>query len=149
MTEGIHLTEQGITRPEIAFRKQRSCVSTRKPFSVNQDKPKMKSSCAICKTSASNQNLRKTAGDTGQETKSNTLNEVFTMKFPTDKCDPSPCLTLTFRALFQTPSFFANHFTTTGALNAQCTIASTCSPASCIRTVRRGVWRGVRPTAAD
>ena len=71
------------------------------------------------------------------------------MKFPPDKCEPSPCLTLTLRALFQTPSFFANRFPTTGALAADCTIASTSAPASGIPTVRRGVWRGVRPTAGD
>ena len=81
-------------------------------------------------TSASKENLLKTVGDVVEETRSNTLNDVLTMKFPPDKCEPSPCLTLTFRALFQTPSFVANRFPTTGALAAQSTIASTSSPAS-------------------
>ena len=129
-TEGIHLTEQGITRPEIAFLKQRSCVSSRKTFSVYQDKDKIQSLFPMFKTSASNENLPKTVGDVVAETRSNTLNGVLTMKFPAGKCEPSPCLTLTFRALFQTPNFFANRFPTTGALAAPYTIAATSSPAS-------------------
>ena len=130
VTEGIHLTGQGITSPEIAFRKPHSCVSTRKPFSVNQDKPKIKFLFQISNTSAFYENLPKTVGYVVEETGSNALNDVFTMKFPPDKCEPSPCLTLTFRALFQTPSFFANRFPTTGALAAQSTIPSTSSPGS-------------------
>ena len=130
VTEGIHVTEEGMTRPEIGFLKQRSCVSTRKPFSVNQDKPKIKSLFPISKTSASNENLPKTVGDVVEETRSNTLNDVLTMKFPPDKCEPSLCLTLTFRVLLQTPNFFANHFPSTGALAAQSTITSTSFPAS-------------------
>ena len=52
------------------------------------------------------------------------------MKVPTDKSVPSPGLTLTFRARFQSLSFFGNRFPTTGELATQSTIASTASPAS-------------------
>ena len=76
----------------------------RKPFSVDQDKPKLQSLFPIYKTSASNEYLHKTVVDVGEETRSNTRNDVLTMKLPPDKCDPSPCLTLTFRALFQLPT---------------------------------------------
>ena len=71
------------------------------------------------------------------------------MKFPTHKCETSPCRTLTFRALFQTLSFFAYSFPPTGAFAVQCTVASTSSTGSWIRTFRRGVCRGVRSTAGD
>ena len=60
----------------MAFLKQRSCVSTRKPCSANYDKPKIESLFPIYKTSASNENLPRIVGDAGEETKSNSLNDV-------------------------------------------------------------------------
>ena len=101
------------------------------------------------KTSASNGNLHETAEDVGGETKSHTLNDVLTVKFAADKCDPSPRLTLTLRAIFQTPNFFGNRFPTTGALAVLSIIASTSSPPSRIGTVRRAVCGEVRPTVGD
>ena len=149
VTEGIDPLEQAITRPEIAFRKQQSCVSTRKPFSVNREKSWIQSSCPIHKTSACHKNLRKTVAEVVDVTKSNTWNDVLTMKFPRDKCDPSPLLSLTFRALFQTTSFCVNRVPSTGALAVQSTITSTSYKGSWIQTVRRGLCRVVYPTVAD
>ena len=96
----------------------------------------------MSKTSASIANLP----NTKQE--SITLNVVFTTKF-TPKKLPSPYLTLTFLTLFHILSLRARRFPTTEALAPVSTTASISSPARCSLTVKRGVCRGVRPTAGD
>src|SRR5437868_1263604 len=96
----------------------------------------------ISKTSASYGNLHKT------EEESRALNEALATNFPS-KLDPSPCLTLTFLALFHIPNLHARRIPITRVLAPQSTIASTFSPPISTLTVRRGVGRGVRPTAGD
>ena len=87
--------------------------------------------------------------DVEEKTRSNTKNHVLPMKFPPVKCEPSPCLTLTFRALFLAPSIIANYFPTTGTPAAQSTIALHSYAASGMRTVKSTVWQAGRPTAGD
>ena len=139
---GIHLTEQGITWPVLTFLMHLSWVSTENPFSVNQDNHNIRSLFPISKTSLSIANLPKT------EEESITLNVVFTTQFPPKEL-PSPCLTLTFLALFHIPNLYARCFPVTKALASVSTTASISSSAKYNLTVRRGVCQGVRPMADD
>ena len=138
----IYLTEQGITWQLLTFLRHLSCVSTKNPFSVNQGNPNIISLFPISKTSASIANLSKTKEE------SITLHVVFTTEFPPKEL-PSPWLTLTFLALFQSPSLCARRFRTTEALAPVSTIASTSYSERYNLTVKRGVCRRVRPTASD
>jgi len=143
VTDGIHLIEQGITKPEWSFLRHLACVSTQNPCSSHQESPKMTSRFPISNTSASNVNLLK------RDPSEKTLNVVFTTYFPPARVDPSPCRTLTFLALFQHPNFFAILSPITGALAPVSNTALTSSLAIVIWTVKRGVCLGVCPTVGD
>ena len=92
---------------------------------MHRNKRKMETSFAICETSACNENVIETVAELVEVTKWKYLNNVLTIKLPSDKWHTSPCLMLTFSGLLQHSSFFANRFPTSGTLAAQFRIATT------------------------
>ena len=141
-TSCIHLTGQGITWLLLTFLRYLSYIYTKNPFSVNEDKPNIISLFPISNTSLSILNLLET------EEESISWNVVLITKFPPKQL-PSPCLNLTFFAVFYIPNLHARRFPTTKALGPVSTTAPTSSPAKYNFTFQRGVCWVVCPMPGD
>ena len=139
VTKGIYHPEHLITIPTFIFLKHLVSMSTKNPLLTNHDSPQIKSFFPIFKTSASKDNW------SIKLLFEKIWNNVWTMKFPTERFHLLPCLILTFLALFQTPIFFANLVTTTDVLGVQSILASTSSPTIKTWTVKREAYLGVYP----